>query len=432
MKENKKRSRKKLRKVIPGILISMAVIVLVPFICYGIVHLSQSDESVSIEQMQSLAEKDAAIVPGTSGYEGSITAKGKDRLQAAIGLYEAGLVRQIIVSGDEKEIKPMAQYLMKKGIPSESLSSDAHGEDTYDTIARVKEKFGDLSYYFCTQELYSSRAGYLMDRLGIDGVVVCVDTMYYSNAGENEIREFFAATKAVFEPVVLFGNAKTSVEKEDFITVEKPVDNSHFVYAEDLEIPKDCETIDINQEDGYDVQKAVAYARTYAFERNSAYGQFEQNCTNFVSQCLAAGGIAMQGETAVSEKKRWNISGDGAEWYSGSERCDSDGRMHYSMSETFIKTDAFFQYFTGERGYEFTVYDNTDSGNLKCYKEMAAGDVLVLYDEDGTVAHLGLISGIGDKNAYYCGNTEERRDFSVFTVNKETYSKIGILHMSKK
>ena len=190
MKENKKRSRKKLRKVIPGILISMAVIVLVPFICYGIVHLSQS-EPVPIDKVKSLAKKDAAIVPGTSGYEGSITAKGKDRLQAAIGLYEAGLVRQIIVSGDEKEIKPMAQYLMKKGIPSESLSSDAHGEDTYDTIARVKEKFGDLSYYFCTQELYSSRAGYLMDRLGIDGVVVCVDTMYYSNAGENEIREFY-------------------------------------------------------------------------------------------------------------------------------------------------------------------------------------------------------------------------------------------------
>ena len=92
--------------------------------------------------MQSLAEKDAAIVPGTSGYEGSITAKAKDRLQAAIGLYEAGLVRQIIVSGDEKEIKPMTRYLMKKGIPSESLSSDPQGVDTYDTIARVKEKFG--------------------------------------------------------------------------------------------------------------------------------------------------------------------------------------------------------------------------------------------------------------------------------------------------
>ena len=106
--------------------------------------------------------------------------------------------------------------------------------------------------------------------------------------------------------------------------------------------------------------------------------------------------------------------------------------MHYSMSETFVKTDAFFKYFTENQGYEYTVYDNNYSGNLKCYKEIAAGDVLVLYNEDGTVIHLGLVSGVGDKNAYYCGNTSGRRDFSVFTINKQTYSKIGILHMSKK
>ncbi|MBO5486857.1 MAG: amidase domain-containing protein [Eubacterium sp.] len=311
-------------------------------------------------------------MPGTSGYEGSITAKAKDRLQASISLYEAGRVKQIIVSGDEKEIKPMTQYLMKKGIPSESLSSDAHGVDTYDTIARVKEKFGDLSCYFCTQELYSSRAGYLMNRLGVDGAVVNVDTMYYDDAGKNALREFFAATKA------------------------------------------------------------VDYARAYAFESNPAYGQFESNCTNFVSQCLVAGGIAMKGKPEISEKNRWDVSGKGTEWYSGAEQCDKDGLTHYSMSETFVKTDAFFEYFTEELGYTLTNYENSYEGNLKCYEEMAAGDVLVLYNEDGTVAHLGLVSGIGEKNAYYCGNTAERRDFSVFTVNKETYSKIGILHMSKK
>ena len=129
MEKDKKKSRKKRKKVLLGILISLALIVLAPFFCYGIVHLSQSDP-VPIDKVKSLAKKDAAIVPGTSGYEGSITAKGKDRLQAAIGLYEAGLVRQIIVSGDEKEIKPMTRYLMKKGIPSESLSSDPHGVDT--------------------------------------------------------------------------------------------------------------------------------------------------------------------------------------------------------------------------------------------------------------------------------------------------------------
>lgn len=429
---NKKISRKKLRKVLLCVLISLTCILLVPVICYGIVNLSQSEEPVRIEHIQSLAEKDAAIVPGTSGYDGSITAKAKDRLMAAIQLYEAGLVRQIIVSGDEKEAVSMTQYLMNKGIPSECLASDANGVNTYETIARAKEKFGDMSYYFCTQELYSSRAGYLMDRLDVDGTVVCVDTMYYSNTGHNQVREFFAATKAVFEPVVSFGKAKTSVEKEDFIVVEKTVENSHFVYEDEVETPEDCRVVDVNPEDGYDVQKAVAYARTYAFENNPEYGLFEYNCTNFVSQCLVAGGIAMQGEPEISEKKRWNISTGKTEWYSTSEMCKTDGLTHYSMSETFIKTDKFFKYFTEELGYEFTVYDNTHSDNIRCYEEMAVGDVLVLYNDDGTIAHLGLVSGIGDKNAYYCGNTAERRDLSVFTINEETYSKIGILHMSKK
>lgn len=427
-----KKSRKKFKKVLCCVFAGLAFILLVPIICFGIVNLSQNEELVYIEQIQSLTEKDAAIVPGTSGYKNSITAKAKDRLQAAIQLYQAGLVRQIIVSGDDKEVIPMTQYLMKKGIPPEHLASDAHGVDTYETIARVKEKFGEHSYYFCTQQLYNSRSGYLMKRLGLEGTVVCVDSMYYSNAGKSKVREFFAATKAVFESIMLFGKAKTSVEEENFIVVEKPVDNPHFVYEDEADTPEDCNVVDVNPEDDYDVLKAVAYARMYAFETNPAYGQFESNCTNFVSQCLVAGGFTMKGKPKVSEKNRWDVSGNEAEWYSGSKKCENDGLMHYSMSETFVKTDAFFKYFTENQGYEYTVYDNNYSGNIKCYKEIAAGDVLVLYNGDGTVAHLGLVSGIGDKNVYYCGNTSERRDFSVFTINKQTYSKIGILHMSKK
>lgn len=431
MKKHEKKVRKKHRKVLFGALLCLAVIVLVPVLCYGIVHISQRGQAVHIEHIESLAEKDAVIVPGASSADGSISAKGKDRLQAAIKLYQAGLVRQIIVSGGKKEVTPMANYLMRKEIPSDVLVSDDYGIDTYDTIARAKEKFGDLSFYFCTQELYSSRSGYLMDRLGMDGAVVCVDAKYYGKVGKNMVREFFAATKAVLEPVVLFGKAKSSVAEEEFSEVKEPLKNSHFVYAEDLEIPKDCQITDTNPDDDYDVQKAVAYARTYAFENNPSYGQFENNCTNFVSQCLVAGGIDMEGEPEISEKTRWNISDRDTDWYSSSEICKSDGLTHYSMSQTFVKTDAFFAYFTEKRGYELTLYQNNHEGNKKCYEEMAAGDVLVLYNKDGAVVHLGLISGIGDKNAYYCGNTAERRDFSVFTINKETYSKIGILHMSE-
>ncbi len=46
----------------------------------------------------------------------------------------------------------------------------------------------------------------------------------------------------------------------------------------------------------YDRWKAVSYAHKWAFERNPAYLDFSRiggDCTNFVSQCLRAGGAAM-------------------------------------------------------------------------------------------------------------------------------------------
>ena len=51
MEKDKKKSRKKRKKVLLGILISLALIVLAPFFCYGIVHLSQSDP-VPIDKMK--------------------------------------------------------------------------------------------------------------------------------------------------------------------------------------------------------------------------------------------------------------------------------------------------------------------------------------------------------------------------------------------
>lgn len=47
---------------------------------------------------------------------------------------------------------------------------------------------------------------------------------------------------------------------------------------------------------GYDRAKAIAYAHQWAYKRNPAYGDFSEmggDCTNFVSQCLHAGGAPM-------------------------------------------------------------------------------------------------------------------------------------------
>lgn len=45
----------------------------------------------------------------------------------------------------------------------------------------------------------------------------------------------------------------------------------------------------------YDRRAAVKYAETYWNKRNPAYKNFEDNCTNFISQCLKAGNAPMRG-----------------------------------------------------------------------------------------------------------------------------------------
>ena len=57
----------------------------------------------------------------------------------------------------------------------------------------------------------------------------------------------------------------------------------------------------------YNRLKAVQYAERYWKDYNPAYQAFEDDCTNFISQCLHAGGVPMWGQP--NRSRGW--------WYSG-------------------------------------------------------------------------------------------------------------------
>ncbi|MBT2604032.1 amidase domain-containing protein [Bacillus sp. ISL-53] len=57
----------------------------------------------------------------------------------------------------------------------------------------------------------------------------------------------------------------------------------------------------------YDRMKAVKYAERWWNEFNPAYHKFTDDCTNYISQCLHAGGIPMWG--APNKNKGWWIRG---------------------------------------------------------------------------------------------------------------------------
>lgn len=64
---------------------------------------------------------------------------------------------------------------------------------------------------------------------------------------------------------------------------------------------------------GYNARKAVEYAERYWNTTNPVYPRFNDDCTNFISQCLHAGGIPML-FSKEKTKGWWIRTGKGSEW----------------------------------------------------------------------------------------------------------------------
>lgn len=437
LKKHEKAKKTKIQTILlRSCMICFAIIlfgIFVSVVNYHIIQNSCQGEKIYQQNINTLTPRDIAVVPGTAVSDDTPNAKCKERLDTAEILYKKKLVAVILVSGTKKETNVMCRYLISHKIPEKCILRDASGVSSYETITRAAEELPDKTIYLCTQELYAARSQFFMNRAGVNGKIVCVDTMFYEHPWKTFWREYFADSKAILNVLIYHGKPKQSIKTVGFAKLPSEITTNakYHIQAQNQPVPADYQVTDSNPNDHYDVKKAVEYARTYALKRNPDYLAFENNCTNFVSQCLAAGGISMTGKEAPSDKKRLKVSKKSTDWYSVSKE-DNKKIKHYTTSSTFINTDAFLKYFQEELGYTLSTFDNTYEGKLKCYQTMASGDVLVLYDSDGRIAHIGLISGMGDMNAYYCANTNDRLDYGVFNISSTMYPRFGILYMSKK
>lgn len=125
----------------------------------------------------------------------------------------------------------------------------------------------------------------------------------------------------------------------------------------------------------YHRQKAVMYAEQYWNQPNPQYQVFEDDCTNFVSQVLHAGGIPMEWSSSRSQGW-WYRHGTPNQWsYSWTV---AHSLYHYlSQSRT-----------TGWRAIRYSRADQLDIGDIICYD----------WDGDGRWNHntvVTLIDGRG-------------------------------------
>lgn len=128
----------------------------------------------------------------------------KDRLDAAILLYEQKKITRILLSGDHgqkhyDEVNHMKNYLLNQNIPGKDIFLDHAGFDTYNSLFRAREVFEVKDLIIITQTFHLSRALYIARGLGLTAYGFAADKRLYAKAAAYEIRELAARLKAFLE-----------------------------------------------------------------------------------------------------------------------------------------------------------------------------------------------------------------------------------------
>lgn len=147
-------------------------------------------------------QRPAVLVLGAKVYsKEQVSPVFADRLDTAVDLYQAGLVKKILVSGDHgsafyDEVNAGKDYLLDKNVAPEDIFLDHAGFDTFDSIYRAKNIFLLNSLLIATQDFHLSRALYISQHLDIDAWGCHADKRYYANIDYMKRREWLASIKA--------------------------------------------------------------------------------------------------------------------------------------------------------------------------------------------------------------------------------------------
>jgi len=126
-----------------------------------------------VYDLDSVPPEAVVMVPGAGlTYQGGPSLPLKDRLDAAIALYNSGKVQKLLFSGDNSDVNynepgAMKTYAIENGIPEADIVLDYAGRRTYDSCYRAKAIFGLEEIIVVTQPYHLPRMTFLCSKLGI-------------------------------------------------------------------------------------------------------------------------------------------------------------------------------------------------------------------------------------------------------------------------
>lgn len=152
-----------------------------------------------------------ALLLGTSPYThtGRHNLLFANRIKAATALYQAHLVRQVLVSGANpgpayNEPRKMYQALRRHGVSGGAITLDFAGFRTLDSIIRAHRVFKLDSFIVVSQRYHEYRALFLARHEGLNAVGYTWPNEDQRQSIRTEAREYLARIKAVLDLYVLY------------------------------------------------------------------------------------------------------------------------------------------------------------------------------------------------------------------------------------
>lgn len=167
----------------------------------------------------------------------------------------------------------------------------------------------------------------------------------------------------------------------------------------------------------YSPSSAVAYARKYANSYNTpTYKKFSADCTNFISQCLVAGGQSMKKPS--NYKTLGSMYGTTSYWYS-MHWTEVSPYHRYGISSSFVNVGDFYTYWKTRGAL-------VESGLTKAQLQSKAkkGDIVQLRNNNGSWYHTIIITA-GSKGAWkYSGHSSARLDYAISNISSSVTYRI--------
>ncbi|MBW6473369.1 MAG: YdcF family protein [Anaerolineaceae bacterium] len=194
-----------LKNLIRSIIWAGLLVTLFPVLVWLLFRVVYAERIFTVEDAPE--EYSVAIVFGAGlHWDGSPTPVLRDRVKAAVGLYDQGKVQKLLFSGDNRfvdynEPGAMHEYALELGVPEEDIVLDYAGRRTYDTCYRANAIFKVEKAILVTQRFHLPRAIFLCDQLGILSQGVESDLREYSSYSLRywNLREILATMSAMWD-----------------------------------------------------------------------------------------------------------------------------------------------------------------------------------------------------------------------------------------